>query len=155
MRATYNTNKLVIIVYIQSELSFLCRLVALKSAKRHHDWLEQQGVTLSSEQAITIAAVADKSELRQGDLMGLPYLASEKSKVSRVVQGLVMEGYIDRRDDIHDRRSKILTLSEKGQMMADMMSQAESNNKLILSSLLSNEEMSSLQKALEKIVRAM
>ncbi|WP_325892297.1 MarR family transcriptional regulator [Grimontia sp. NTOU-MAR1] len=112
-------------------------------------------MTLSSEQAITIAAVADQGELRQGDLMGLPYLASEKSKVSRIVQGLVMEEYIDRRDDIHDRRSKILTLSEKGQMIADMMSQAESNNKLLLSSLLSNEDMSSLHKALEKIARAM
>ncbi|CZF87010.1 hypothetical protein [Grimontia marina] len=75
--------------------------------------------------------------------------------MSRIVQGLVMEEYIVRRDDIHDRRSKILALSEKGQMVADMMSQAESNNKLLLSSLLSNEDMSSLHNALEKIARAM
>lgn len=143
-----------IAVYIQSELSFLCRLVALKSAKRHHDWLEQQGARLSSEQAIVIGAVADKGELRQGDLMGLPYLGSEKSKVSRVVQGLVAEGYINRRDDLHDRRSKILTLTAKGQQIAETMAQAESNNKLVLSSLLSNEELSSVRTALEKIANA-
>ncbi|OEE59065.1 hypothetical protein A1OK_03385 [Enterovibrio norvegicus FF-454] len=142
-------------MYIQSELSSLCRLVALKSEKRAQDWLEKKGIILSSEQAITIMAISKGVEFRQGDLMGMPYLASEKSKVSRVVQSLVMDGYIHRRDDIHDRRSKVLTLTEKGQSMADLLNQTEEMNKELMSALLSQEEMYTIQMSLQRIANAM
>lgn len=141
-------------VYIQSELSFLCRLVALKAAKCRHDWLEQQGVALSSEQAITIAAVAEKGELRQGELMGLSYLASEKSKVSRVVQGLVLDGIVYRRDDIHDRRSKILTLTDKGMELASLLKQADEQHQTVVNTTISNEDLASIRSTLNKIAQA-
>lgn len=141
-------------MYIQSELSFLCRLVALKSAKRRHDWLEQQGVALSSEQAIAIAAVAEKGELRQGELMGLPYLASEKSKVSRVVQGLVLDGLIHRKDDQHDRRSKILSLTEKGAELAAQLKRAEEQTNDIIHAMMSQNELATIRATLDRITRS-
>ncbi|PKF50837.1 MarR family winged helix-turn-helix transcriptional regulator [Enterovibrio nigricans] len=139
---------------IQSELSSLCRLITLKSAKRYHDWLFEQGVTLGPEQTITISTIAKSVEFRQGDLMALPYLASEKSKVSRIVQSLVMEGYINRRDDINDRRSKILTLTDKGQAMADLLSKADQRNFETIHALLSEEEAVSLRSTLTKVAHA-
>ncbi|WP_407330697.1 MarR family winged helix-turn-helix transcriptional regulator [Enterovibrio sp. 27052020O] len=142
-------------MYIQSELSSLCRLVALKSEKRAQDWLENKGVHISSEQAITIMAISKQEEFHQGDLMGMPYLASEKSKVSRIVQSLVMDGYIVRRDDANDRRSKILALTEKGQSMSELLIQTEDMNKELLSELLSREEMDTIQVSLQRIANAM
>ncbi len=142
-------------VDIQSEFGALCRLVSLKASKRFHDKLEEQGINVSPEQAITINAVASAGELRQGELMSLSYLASEKSKVSRVVQGLVVDGLIDRRDDVHDRRSKILTLTEKGQALADKLLQAEQFNGELVSSLLSQQESALLQSTLKKVVSAL
>ncbi|WP_028025189.1 MarR family winged helix-turn-helix transcriptional regulator [Enterovibrio calviensis] len=142
-------------MYIQSELSSLCRLIALKSEKRAQDWLESKGICISSEQAITIMAISKENELRQGDLMGMPYLASEKSKVSRIVQSLVMEGYILRRDDLNDRRSKILTLTDKGLSMSEQLEQTEHFNRELVSNLFSQEEMYTIQTSLQRIASVM
>jgi MarR family transcriptional regulator for hemolysin len=51
-------------------------------------------------------------------------LSLEASSLVRVVDHLIESGLLERHDDPHDRRAKILRLTEEGQKTADLMDQA-------------------------------
>ncbi|MUJ25665.1 MarR family winged helix-turn-helix transcriptional regulator [Aliivibrio fischeri] len=140
---------------IQSGLGSLCRLISMKSTKRFHAWLAERGVVITPEQAYIIASVAKSDEFHQSELMSLTFLASDKSKISRIVQSLVTAGYLSRSDDEVDRRSKILRLTPEGVKVALLLKEAANINVELYNELFTEEELKALQTSLVKVLNAL
>ena len=82
------------------------------------------------------------------------FLSCDPSNVTGIVEQLVIEGLVDRRESEHDRRIKTVTLTEKGRNLRDKFLRITASTRLPNLDALSDEETSQLIAIIEKATKA-
>lgn len=77
-------------------------------------------------------------------------MLDKNSDVSRIVDKLYEKGYIDRKENLTDRRQKDVEITEKGLMLLSGMYDCENKADTLLKNL-TNEEVLELNRLLDKI----
>ena len=85
--------------------------------------LQAIGVDLSPEESVLMNRLWDKSEMALSELA--EWSVKEPSTLSRQVDGLVRKGYINRRESSLDRRSQLVSVSDKGWEIRNQFLKAE------------------------------
>ena len=97
---------------VASDLGLLLKHVLGSSSRDFFAAIEQTGLTFTQLKCLHILADADEplpfSALSE-------YLGLSAPAISRAVDGLVQRGEVKRTEDPRDRRSKLLTVSARGQ----------------------------------------
>ncbi|ODA36304.1 hypothetical protein A8L45_00250 [Veronia pacifica] len=140
---------------MQNSIGSLCRLIGMKTSHRFHEILSTQGINLTPEQIFVIYSIGKSGQLHQSELIELIYFASEKSKISRIVQSLVEADLINRHEDTQDRRAKVLSLTESGTKVNTMLNQITHKSIDFYRSIMTDDELLHLQNTLKKVLNAL
>ena len=82
-------------------------------------------------------------------------LSSASAATSQTLNKLENQGLLIREASERDKRSVLVGLTEKGTQVAQALCKAEAEASAVLTQSLSDDELSSLRKALSKLVRAL
>ncbi|MGE0633590.1 MAG: MarR family winged helix-turn-helix transcriptional regulator [Pseudobdellovibrionaceae bacterium] len=110
------------------------------------------GIGLPLSQASALIDIERFGSLRPNDLVQL--LKLEKSSVSRLISVLEDKDFIAISDDKKDRRSKTLSLTNKGRRAVQTINEASNNLVARTLELLSAQEQKEIVDALAKMARA-
>ena len=77
---------------------------------------------------------------------------SDPATITRIIDNLTKNGLVIRKDSKTDRRAFVLSLSEKGEKMAEIVKEKHENISEIMFNCLSENEQQTLKGLLEKIV---
>lgn len=76
------------------------------------------------------------------------------SRISRVVDKLVISGYLDRNTDLSDRRAITLCLTDKGKKIKDKIDKERQFCENQVLKVLPNEEVEKFREIINKIIKA-
>lgn len=82
------------------------------------------------------------------------FMACDPSNVTTIVEQLVSEGLVERKEADYDRRIKILTLTEEGLALRDRFLEVTTSTRLPNIGELTNQEVEQLMSILEKATGA-
>ena len=111
------------------------------------------GQPITVAEAYTLAELAKENQLSQHDLVQRLNLA--KSTVSRMVNKLVKRGWINQDRSQEDGRMWLLSLTEKGQETAVVLSQSRQTKFAQILTHIPEGEQGSVLNALETLIQAM
>jgi len=110
------------------------------------DIAEAHHITLT--QALTLCLLEPNQSIAMKSLS--TFMACDPSNVTTIIEQLVVEGFVDRKEADYDRRVKALTLTETGLALRDKFLEATTSTRLPNLAKLSDDEVEELMKILEK-----
>lgn len=110
---------------------------------------ELQPYNIGKGQFIFLMALMKKDEISQEELSHI--LNIDKGTTARALRKLEIEGYIERKQDPHDKRAYKVYVTEKGRQIKPVLYELRKNLTDILSSDLSIEEKEMVLKLLERM----
>jgi len=120
---------------------------AMKSIKRQ---LHETGIPYTVDQLTLLHAIHFKNgELIQQDMAD--FMGKDKSAVLRIIDSLENDGLLLRVVDAHDRRKKMLVITDKGKQVIDHFVKAEYSIWNNLQKGVTKEEQDIFQQVINKI----
>lgn len=83
------------------------------------------------------------------------YLAMDRSSLSRMVFSLEKKGFLKRRDDPSDRRKVLVSLTEKGEKVYDILNRAVEERLSEVTEVLDKQDLKDFEESLRTQVRIM
>lgn len=131
---------------IQDQLSLLMIRSSMKGKYAIVNIAENYNITLM--QALTLCLLEPNQSVPMKSLS--TFMSCDPSNITVIVEQLVSEGLVDRREASYDRRVKTLTLTEKGLTLRDKFLEITTSTRLPNLDRLSREETEQLISILEK-----
>jgi DNA-binding MarR family transcriptional regulator len=124
----------------------------LKAGCIASEWRIMEETGLSPAEYNGIAAIAPRESISGNALsqkMGL-----SPSRASRVIDKMVKNGYLVRENDANDRRKCFISLAKKGQEIKKKIDRLKTSCEQRIRARLSDQEISTLNSSLGKIIDA-
>ncbi len=99
-------------------------------------------------QALTLCLLEPDQALPMKSLS--TFMGCDPSNITGIVEQLVIEGLVDRKEAVHDRRVKTVTMTEKGLNLRDKFLEITTSTRLPHLEQLTGEETEQLMRILEK-----
>jgi DNA-binding MarR family transcriptional regulator len=131
---------------LQDQLSLLIIRSSMKGKYAIMDIAEKNHITVM--QALTLCLLEPNESVPMKALS--TFMACDPSNVTGIVEQLVVEGLVQRREAGYDRRVKTLTLTDAGLALRDKFLEATTSTRLPNLKELSDGEIGQLMAILEK-----
>jgi DNA-binding MarR family transcriptional regulator len=135
---------------LQDQLSLLIIRSSLKGKYVIAGIAEAHNITLM--QAMTLCLLEPDRSVPMKSLA--EFITCDPSNVTGIVEQLVVEGLVERKEAVHDRRIKTITLTKKGLALRDKFLKATTSTRLPYLDDLSEVETRQLITILEKATSA-
>jgi DNA-binding MarR family transcriptional regulator len=99
-------------------------------------------------QALTLCLLEPNQSVPMKSLS--TFMSCDPSNITGIVEQLVVEGFVERKEALHDRRIKTVTLTEKGLHLRDKFLELTTDTRLPNLAALTNAETEQLINILEK-----
>jgi len=110
---------------------------------------DQERLNLNLTQRKTLLLLGSHSPVTQSEI--LSYTDRDKGALSKVIQSLVEEGYVQRLPSSKDRRKVLLTLTDRGKEISLTLTKNLFDHFMQIFSVLDEVELNELYKSLEKL----
>jgi DNA-binding MarR family transcriptional regulator len=119
--------------------------------KYHHKFLEQRlrELNIGRAEAPYIKLIYHESPIKMNQLIS--NVVFHKSHTTRAINQMVKDGLITKEKDSEDKRSYIITITDKGIQVAKSVKQILKDWDHLINSALSEEEQKSLEMMREKV----
>lgn len=131
---------------LQDQLSLLIIRSSMKGKYAMMEIAEKSHITLM--QALTLCLLEPEQSVPMKTLS--TFMACDPSNVTGIVEQLVVEGLVERKEADYDRRVKTVTLTEAGLKLRDKFLEATTSTRLPHLGELSDKEIEQLMAILEK-----
>jgi DNA-binding MarR family transcriptional regulator len=131
---------------LQDQLSLLIIRSSMKGKYAIVEIAEAHKITLM--QALTLCLLEPHQSVPMKSLS--TFMSCDPSNITGIVEQLVTEGFVDRKESIHDRRVKTVTITPKGVALRDKFLEITTSTRLPHLDALSNDEIEQLISILEK-----
>jgi DNA-binding MarR family transcriptional regulator len=131
---------------LQDQLSLLMIRASMKGKYAMVEIAEQHNITLMA--ALTLCLLEPNQSVPMKTLS--TFMSCDPSNITGVVEQLVNEKLVDRKESEHDRRVKTVTLTDAGLALRDKFLEVTTNTRLPNLKSLGSEEVEQLIKLLEK-----
>jgi len=131
---------------LQDQLSLLIIRSSMKGKYAIMDIAERNHITLM--QALTLCLLEPNQSVPMKTLS--TFMACDPSNVTGIVEQLVLEGLVERKEAKYDRRVKTLTLTKAGLALRDKFLEVTTDIRLPNLGTLTDEEIEQLIAILEK-----
>jgi DNA-binding MarR family transcriptional regulator len=131
---------------LQDQLSLLIIRSSMKGKYAIVEIAEEHKITLM--QALTLCLLEPHQSVPMKSLS--TFMSCDPSNITGIIEQLVTEGFVDRKEAIHDRRVKTVTITPKGVALRDKFLEITTSTRLPHLDALSNEEIEQLITILEK-----
>ncbi len=131
---------------LQDQLSLLMIRSSMKGKYAIVEIAENNGITMM--QALTLCLLEPSQAVPMKSLS--TFMSCDPSNITGIVEQLVVQKLVQRKESEYDRRVKILTLTDKGLELRDKFLEITSSTRLPNLSKLTDEETSQLISILEK-----
>ncbi|HEY4160841.1 MAG TPA: MarR family winged helix-turn-helix transcriptional regulator [Candidatus Saccharimonadales bacterium] len=131
---------------LQDQLSLLIIRASMKGKYAIMDIAEQHHITVM--QALTLCLLDPNQSVAMKNLSA--FMACDPSNVTSIVEQLVSEGLVERKEATYDRRVKTLTLTKTGLALRDKFLEVTTSVRLPNLGTLTNAEIEQLMAILEK-----
>jgi len=135
---------------LQDQLSLLIIRSSMKGKYAIMQIAEAHNITLM--QALTLCLLEPNQSVPMKSIS--TFLACDASNVTVIVEQLVQEGLVERKEASYDRRVKTLTLTKAGFELRDKFLEATTSTRLPNINTLSDEEAEQLMAILDKAIGA-
>ena len=132
--------------HLQEQLSLIIIRSSMKGKYAITSMAEENHLTL--QQALTLCLLDPNQSVPMKALS--VFMACDPSNVTVIVEQLVVEGYVERKEADYDRRVKTLTITDTGLTLRDRFLEVTTSTRLPNLDQLSNEEAEQLITLLEK-----
>lgn len=112
--------------------------------------LNKLGFKVTINQILLIIQIDHNPEVSQVELAEL--LFKDVASITRMIEILVKQGFVEREENKDDRRKKDLKISTKGQKLLDLSISVIRENREIAQQNISKQEKETLFKILNKII---
>ena len=131
---------------LHNQLSLLIIRASMKAKYDLMDVAERNNIT--TMQALTLCLIDKDNPIPMKTISD--FMSCDPSNITSIVEQLVSEGLVERKEAAYDRRVKTLTLTEKGQEIQDKLLEITIKTRLPNICSLSDEEVDKLVSVLEK-----
>jgi DNA-binding MarR family transcriptional regulator len=131
---------------LQDQLSLLIIRSSMKGKYAMMDIAEAHHITMM--QALTLCLLEPNQSVPMKALS--TFMACDPSNITTIIEQLVVEGFVDRKEAVYDRRVKTLTITESGLALRDRFLEVTTSTRLPHLDKLSDDEIEELTKILEK-----
>lgn len=131
---------------LQDQLSLLIIRSSMKGKYAIVQIAEDHHITLM--QALTLCLLEPKQSVPMKSLS--TFMSCDPSNITGIVEQLVSEGLVDRKEAVYDRRVKTVTLTDKGLALRDQFLEITTSTRLPNLDALSSREIEQLISILEK-----
>jgi DNA-binding MarR family transcriptional regulator len=131
---------------LQDQLSLLIIRSSMKGKYAIVQIAEDHNITLM--QALTLCLLEPNQSVPMKSLS--TFMSCDPSNITGIIEQLVTEGYVDRKEAMHDRRVKTVTLTDKGLTLRDKFLEITTSTRLPNLAMLSTDETEQLIAILEK-----
>lgn len=138
---------------LSKEIAVELNLTGCKLKQYIATMLRQQAVPLTPEQFLLIDLLWNHGEMSQQQLADM--MQKDKNSVTKLVDAIERKGFVVRRQNVNDRRSNTLVLTEKAELLKN---EAKTKGISILDAMLegiSEEELRTFLVTLHKLNRNM
>jgi DNA-binding MarR family transcriptional regulator len=131
---------------LQDQLSLLMIRSSMKGKYAIVEIAEANNITLM--QALTLCLLEPKQSVPMKSLS--TFMSCDPSNITGIIEQLVTEGFVDRKEAVQDRRVKTVTITDKGLALRDKFLEITTSTRLPHLDLLSPTEIQQLISILEK-----
>ncbi len=131
---------------LQDQLSLLIIRSSMKGKYAIVQIAEDHHITLM--QALTLCLLEPNQSVPMKSLS--TFMSCDPSNITGIVEQLVIEGLVDRKEAVHDRRVKTVTLTDRGLALRDKFLEITTSTRLPNLDALSSREIEQLISILEK-----
>lgn len=131
---------------LQDQLSLLMIRSSMKGKYAIVQIAEDHNITLM--QALTLCLLEPDQSVPMKSLS--TFMSCDPSNITGIVEQLVTEGLVDRKEAVHDRRVKTVTLTDKGLALRDKFLEITTSTRLPHLDELTDRETEQLIAILEK-----
>jgi len=131
---------------LQDQLSLLIIRSSMKGKYAIMQIAEDNRITLM--QALTLCLLEPNQSVPMKTLS--TFMACDPSNVTGIIEQLVVEGFVERKEAEYDRRVKALTLTEAGLALRDRFLEVTASTRLPNLDALSEDDIEQLMSILEK-----
>lgn len=131
---------------LQDQLSLLIIRSSMKGKYAIVQIAEDHNITLM--QALTLCLLEPNQPVPMKSLS--TFMTCDPSNITGIVEQLVVEGFVERKESLQDRRVKTVTITEKGLVLRDKFLEVTTSTRLPHLDRLSEEETNQLIAILEK-----
>jgi DNA-binding MarR family transcriptional regulator len=139
-------NRAMISKQLQHQLSLLIIRSSMKGKYAMVETAEANHITMM--QAMTLCLLEPNQSVPMKSLS--TFMSCDPSNITGIIEQLVSEGLVDRKEATHDRRIKTVTLTAKGLALRDKFLELTTDTRLPNLDALTNEETEQLIGILEK-----
>jgi DNA-binding MarR family transcriptional regulator len=131
---------------LQDQLSLLIIRSSMKGKYAIVEIAEDNHITLM--QALTLCLLEPNQPVPMKSLS--TFMSCDPSNITGIVEQLVIEGLVERKESVQDRRVKTVTITEKGLVLRDKFLEITTSTRLPHLDQLSHDETAQLIAILEK-----
>lgn len=135
---------------LEKQLSLLMIRSSMKGKYAIMNIAEEHNITVM--QALTLCLLEPGESAPMKSLS--TFMACDPSNITSIIEQLVNEGLVDRREATYDRRVKTVTLTDKGLVLRNKFLEVTASTRLPYLDRLSEEEIEVLIKIIEKATDA-
>jgi DNA-binding MarR family transcriptional regulator len=139
-------NRAMISKQLQDQLSLLIIRSSMKGKYAIVQIAEDHNITMM--QALTLCLLEPNQSVPMKSLS--TFMSCDPSNITGIVEQLVTEGLVNRKEAIYDRRVKAVTLTDKGLALRDKFLEITTSTRLPNLAALSDKEIEQLISILEK-----
>jgi DNA-binding MarR family transcriptional regulator len=139
-------NEIMLSKHLQHQLSLLMIRTSMKGKYAIVGIAEDNHITLM--QALTLCLLEPGQSVPMKSLS--TFMSCDPSNITGIVEQLVVEQLVERKEAAHDRRVKTVTITEKGLILRDKFLEITTSTRLPNLDTLSDAETEQLIKILEK-----
>ncbi|MFK7771095.1 MAG: MarR family winged helix-turn-helix transcriptional regulator [Saprospiraceae bacterium] len=132
---------------------FLLERTVRQFRKFSKEKLGERGIEISSEQWVILKRVSEQEGINQKEMANLTY--KDPASVTRMVDLMAKKGWIERQPIVGDRRAYGLHLTKEGKEFVKKMMPAAQDLRAMGLSGISQKELETLKKTLNKIYENM
>jgi len=138
-------------INFNASIARLAGLLSNKMSKSLHNNLKLEGLTITSEQFVTLNVLWEKEGINQQTLANI--LVRERATIVRLIDTLEKYDYLERRKHKTDRRTNLIYLTKKGNDIKDSAKRAAETTLKNALTGVSQDELDILKIGLNKIIR--
>jgi DNA-binding MarR family transcriptional regulator len=131
---------------LQDQLSLLIIRSSMKGKYAIVEIAEAHHITLM--QALTLCLLEPQQSVPMKSLS--TFMSCDPSNITGIIEQLVIEGFVERKEAAHDRRVKTVTITTQGLALRDKFLEITTSTRLPHLDALSHEEVEQLITILEK-----
>lgn len=131
---------------LQDQLSLLIIRSSMKGKYAILQIAEDNNIT--AMQALTLCLLEPGQAVPMKSLS--TFMSCDPSNITGIIEQLVVEGLVERKEAVHDRRVKTVTITDKGLMLRDKFLEITTSTRLPHLSQLTSEETEQLMRILSK-----